>query len=67
MAVLNVRDIDRDTIERIKRAASARGWTIARYLHALALLHESARARADAGDTALQSELQALGLDTQRV
>lgn len=68
MAILNVRDKDLtdETAARIRRAASAREWSIGKYLAQLIVLHDVARARADAGDDALQAELEALGLETQR-
>ncbi len=67
MAVLNIRgdDLTAEAVERAKRAAAARGWTLARYLTQLVALHDVARAHADAGDAALDAELQALGLETQ--
>ena len=49
---------------RARRAAAARGMTISAYLAALVDLHDAARARADAGDDALQAKLAALGLQT---
>lgn len=41
---LNVRQIDRDAVARIKRHARARGLTLGQYLGRLALLHEEVRA-----------------------
>lgn len=61
---LNVRGIDRDAANRIKRAAAARDMTIGELLARLIALHDVARARADAGDDALMVELMALGLQT---
>lgn len=61
---LNVRGIDRDAANRIKRAAAARDMTIGELLARLIALHDVARARADAGDDALMAELIALGLQT---
>lgn len=61
---LNVRGIDRDAANRIKRAAAARDMTIGELLARLIALHDVARARADSGDDALMAELVALGLQT---
>lgn len=63
---LNIRNIDADAVERLKRAAGVRGLLIGQYVARLADLHEAVRARADAGDDALQAELDALGLGTVR-
>lgn len=62
---LNIRGIDSEAVERAKRAAALRGWTIGRYVAALTALHDAVRQRADAGDDALQAELVALGLETR--
>ncbi len=64
LTTLNVRGIDRAAVTRAKRAAAARNMTIGQYIAALVALHEAARARADAGDDALNAELTALGLST---
>jgi hypothetical protein len=64
MATLNVRNIDAEAVQGIKRAARARGLTVGQYLPKLVALHDAARARADAGDDGLQAELMALGLET---
>lgn len=64
LTTLNVRGIDRDAANRIKRAAAARDMTIGELLARLITLHDVARARADAGDDALMAELLALGLQT---
>lgn len=61
---LNVRKIDRDAVDRIKRAAQMRGMTVGEYLTRLADFHDAARARADAGDVGLHAELMARGLQT---
>jgi len=69
MATLNIRvpdtDLSREMVERIKRSAASRGWSSGRYVAQLVRLHDAARARADAGDDALQAELMALGLETR--
>jgi hypothetical protein len=59
-----LRRVPRDVAQRFRAAAGARGLTHAQYLAALVALHESARARADAGEAALRSELERLGLST---
>ena len=64
MATLNIRQLDAAAAARIKRAAEVRGLTLAQYLAKLALLHDTSRARADAGDDGLQADLTALGLQT---
>lgn len=64
ITTLNVRGIERVAVERIKRAAQARGLTVGAYLARLSLLHEAVRQRADAGDDPLMTELVALGLQT---
>lgn len=61
---LNVRGVERLTVDRIKRAAHLRGMTVGQYLAQLVDLHDQVRARADAGDAGLQAELTALGLQT---
>jgi len=68
MATLNIRggDLSQETAERVKRGAAARGWSSGKYLTQLVALHDIIRARADAGDDALQAELAALGLETRR-
>ena len=64
MTTLNIRNIDANAVSRLKRSADMRGLTLGQYLAKLADLHDAARARADAGDDALQAELTALGLAT---
>jgi hypothetical protein len=64
MTTLNIRNIDDKAVARAKQAAAARGLTLGQYVAALVALHDAARARADAGDDGLQSELTALGLQT---
>lgn len=64
MATLNIRNIDDKAVARAKQAAAARGMTVGQYVAALVLLHDAARARADAGDDGLQADLEALGLQT---
>jgi len=59
-----LRRVPRETAQRFRAAAGARGLTHAQYLAALVALHEAARARADAGDAELAAELQRLGLST---
>lgn len=66
MTTLNIRNIDEAAVARIKRAAAARDMTLGQYLAALSLLHDAARARADAGDDGLGAELEALGLQSVR-
>jgi hypothetical protein len=66
MATLNVRNIDEAAVARLKRAAAARGLSLGPYLDLLSRLHDIARARADAGDDALQAEMETLGLATVR-
>jgi hypothetical protein len=61
---LNVRNIDSDAVEEIKHAAAVRGLTVGRYLERLVQLHQIARQQADAGNGALQAELETLGLQT---
>lgn len=69
---LNVRGIDSEVVERLKRGSQARGWTLAQYLAALVSLHDAMRALADTstagpmGDrwVQVQTELEALGLAT---
>jgi hypothetical protein len=59
-----LRRVPRETAQRFRAAAGARGLTHAQYLAALVALHESARARADRGDDELRAELERLGLTT---
>ena len=61
---LNVRSIERATVDRIKRSAHLREMTVGQYLAQLVALHDAVRARADAGDDGLQAELTAIGLQT---
>ena len=37
---LQIRNISTETVERMRQAAGARGWTYARYVEALVELHE---------------------------
>ncbi|HEY8768002.1 MAG TPA: hypothetical protein VIP09_12210 [Dehalococcoidia bacterium] len=64
MTTLNIRNIDDAAAAKLKRGSDMRGLTLAQYLAKLADLHDMVRARADAGDDALQAELIALGLET---
>ena len=64
MTTLNIRNIDEKAVVRLKRTAAARGLTLGQYIAKLAALHDATRARADAGDDALQAELTTLGLQT---
>ena len=69
---LNIRKIDPATVERLKRAASARGWTLAEYIARLADLHDAMRALADTQTPdgrweQVATELQSLGLETQGI
>lgn len=64
LTTLNVRNIERDAVERIKRAAAARDLTVGAYLARLVTLHDIARQRADSGDDGLMAELVAIGLQT---
>lgn len=61
---LNIRNIDRRAVERIKRAAHLRDMTVGEFLAHLIDIHDAVRAHADAGDAALQAELVARGLQT---
>ncbi len=66
---LYVRGMDEFDAARIKRAAEARGWTIAKYLGALISLHDTMRALADTPTPdgrweQVRTELEALGLNT---
>jgi hypothetical protein len=63
--IINIRDISPEAIARIRRAASMRQMTYGQYFERLNQLHDIVRARADAGDDALQTVLTALGLETQ--
>ena len=58
------RRVPRETAQRFRAAAGARGLTHAQYLAALVSLHESMRARADAGDADVAAELERLALST---
>lgn len=64
--ILHVR-IHREPADRIRRAASLRGFTLGDYLTRLQDLHDAARARADAGDDGFQAELESRGLQTVNV
>lgn len=64
MTNLFIRNIDADTVARIKHAAGVRGMTLAQYVTALSRLHAAARAHADGADDGLQAELVSLGLET---
>ena len=66
LSTLNVRGIDKDTHDSLRRKAGARDWTLAQILAALNQLHDAVRARADAGDADLQEILTGLDLDTKR-
>ncbi len=59
-----IRNMDIAARDAIVRSAQGRGLTLSEYLTKLYALHNAARARADAGDDGLQSELTALGLQT---
>ena len=59
-----IRNMDTAVRDAIVRAAKARGLTLSAYLTKLHALHNAVRTKADAGDTALQRELVALGLQT---
>lgn len=59
MATLNIRNIDDDAAERIKRAAAARQMTLGAYIAALADLHRRA---VDAPDEGMRRLLDASGL-----
>lgn len=63
----HIRSIPDDVAEHIRRAAGAREMTQAEYISALVRLHDAMRARADAGDDGIQTELAALGLETVEV
>jgi len=66
MSTLNVRGIEDEAAERIKRAAAARGITIGEFLARLVDFWEVARAQADGGEFELGSELESRGLQTIR-
>jgi hypothetical protein len=59
-----LRRVPRETAQRFRAAAGARGLTHAQYLAALVALHEAMRVRGDAGDAELATELERLGLST---
>jgi hypothetical protein len=64
---LNVRGIDANAAERIKRAAAARSMTIGQYLARLVDLHDAMRALADSGEhDQARTELETRGLQTVR-
>lgn len=69
MTTLNVRNIDDQAAERIKRAAHARGMTVGQYLAKLIDLHDAMRALADTPTSdgrwrQVAVELEGLGLQT---
>ena len=64
MSNMLIRNVDSAARDAIVRAAQARGLTLSSYLTKLYNLHNAVRARADAGDDGLQSELVSLGLQT---
>jgi len=71
MTTLNVRGIDEQVVERLKRAAQVRGWTLAQHLAALAGLHDAMRALSDTKTPdgrweQVRTELETLGLNTIR-
>jgi hypothetical protein len=61
---LMIRRVPRETAMRMRAAAGGRAMTYAQYLAALVALHARIRELADAGDDALQGELETLGLTT---
>lgn len=64
MSTINIREVDPQVAARFRMAAGGRDMTAPEYLTALLRLHDAMRARADAGDDALQTELATLGLQT---
>jgi hypothetical protein len=66
-ATLNIRGIDANAAERIKRAAAARNMTIGKYLAQLVNFHDAMRSLADSGGhDQVATELQIRGLETVR-
>ena len=61
------RKVPNDVARRFRAAAGGRALTHAQYLAALVELHESIRARADAGHAELAGELERLGLQSVTV
>lgn len=61
---LQIRGLDARTVARIKRAAGARGLTVAQYIARLADLHEECRTAADGGTGVVANVLSKLGLAT---
>jgi hypothetical protein len=62
-----LRRVPADVARRFRAAAGGRALTHAQYLAALVELHETIRARADAGDGELASELDRLNLQSVTV
>jgi hypothetical protein len=63
---LNVRGIDAEAAERIKRSAQTRGLTVGAYLARLIELHHTTCMWADQGDETCGKVLEELGLETVR-
>ncbi len=61
---LILRRVPRAVAHRFRGAAGARALTHAQYLSALVSLHDTARRRADEGDSAMSAVLHELGLQT---
>jgi len=70
LSTLNVRGIDKDTHDSLRRKAGARDWTLAQLLGALNALHDRVRAVADGSAEPDLQEIRAiltgLDLDTKR-
>ena len=60
--ILNIRQLPQGVGDRFRRGATARGLTQAEYLEKLLALHDAIRARADASDDGLKTELESMGL-----
>lgn len=61
---LNIRNLDADAARQIKLAAASRDMTLPEFIARLVAVHDMVRARADAGDDALQAELVSIGMQT---
>lgn len=64
MAVLNIRNMDAGAAERIKRAAAARGFTLAEYVARLVDVHDLVREHVDEEGGQLEAGLRQLGMET---
>ena len=63
---INFRNVPIEYRERLNRGASMRGWTIAEYMCHLIDLHDAMRSLADTMGGQVETELEALGLQTVR-